>query len=182
MDIHERRFNRDIKVLRSPERIELLEVKRVVDLCLEGLNLKKVLDVGTGSGLFAEAFAGRGLKVTGVDVNPEMIAVAQGYVPEGRFQTAPAEAIPFPDQAFDLVFLGLVLHETDDASLALQEAHRLARMRVAVLEWLYQQEEPGPALEHRLEEGQVGRLAQNAGFETMGQTPLKHLVLYLLHP
>lgn len=180
--MQERRFNRDVNVLRSPERIARLEVGRVVDLCLEGLEVNNVLDVGTGSGLFAEAFVMRGLEVTGTDVNPEMITVAQGYVPAGRFQTAPAEAMPFPDQAFDLVFLGLVLHETDDASFALQEAHRLARMRVAVLEWLYKIEEHGPPLAHRLKEEQIRRLAQNAGFETMEQNPLKYLVLYLLQP
>lgn len=180
--MHDRRFNRKVEVLRSPGRIAHLEVEKVVDLCLAGLALKNMLDVGTGSGLFAEAFTNRGLKIVGVDVNPEMIVVAQRYVPEGRFQTAPAEAIPFPNQAFDLVFLGLVLHETDDASLALKEAHRLARMRVAVLEWPYQPGELGPPLEYRLGEEQVGRMAQEAGFETMEQTHLKHLILYLMHP
>lgn len=49
--MHERRFNREIGRLRYPDRIALLEVKRVVDLALEGLKqIQSVLDVGTGSG------------------------------------------------------------------------------------------------------------------------------------
>ena len=73
------------------------------------------LDIGTGTGVFAEAFAARGLQVAGVDASADMIALARGFVPQGRFEVAPAEALPFADQTFDLVFLGLVLHEADDA-------------------------------------------------------------------
>ena len=39
-----------------------LEVERVVDLCLEMSPMADLLDIGTGSGLFAEAFAAPGCK------------------------------------------------------------------------------------------------------------------------
>jgi len=34
--------------------------------------------------------------------------------------------MPFPDGAFDLVFMGLLLHEADDNLAALREAQRVA--------------------------------------------------------
>ena len=74
--MHEKRFEGDISRLRSPERMERLEVERVVGLCLEKGLAKNMLDVGVGTALFAEGFAQHGLKVAGVDANPEMLPAA----------------------------------------------------------------------------------------------------------
>ena len=82
--------------LRSPDKLARLEVGRVVDLSLEGIAAGDMLDVGTGSAVFAEAFAARGLRVTGVDGNCEMLTLARGFVPAGDFRLARAEALPFP--------------------------------------------------------------------------------------
>jgi ribosomal protein L11 methylase PrmA len=69
-------------------RVEFLEVERVIDLCLEAFAARSVLDVGTGTGLFAEGFAARGLKVAGIDANPAMVEAARRYVSQssGRHQ------------------------------------------------------------------------------------------------
>lgn len=173
------RFN-NIERLRSPERVARLEVDRVAALALEEAEIQTVLDIGTGTGLFAEAFSQRGKQVTGVDVNPEMLAVANHYVPDGIFQPAPAEALPFPDASFDLAFMGLVLHETDDLLKALQEAYRVTRLRLAVLEWPYAEQEFGPGLEERLQPNQVMQLAEQAGFMIRDTYRLEQLVLYRL--
>ena len=95
--MHERRYNAAIERLRNPERVALLEIERVVGLSLEGLTPANVLDVGTGSGLFAEAFAKRGLAVTGIDTNPDMLAAAKVFVPSGGFVQATFEELPFDD-------------------------------------------------------------------------------------
>jgi ubiquinone/menaquinone biosynthesis C-methylase UbiE len=123
--------------LRTPERVERLEFERVVGLCLEKGQFENVLDVGTGSGLFAEAFAECGLQVSGVDVNPEMLVSTRRFVSEGDFREGTAEALPFSDDSFDLVFLGVVLHESDDVLKTLQETLRVARKQVCILEWPY---------------------------------------------
>jgi len=140
----EKLFSGNIDRLRAPDRVARLEVERVTSLCLEDLHVKNALDIGVGSGLFAEAFSQAGLEVAGVDINPEMIAVAKQFVPQGDFRQSPAEALPHPDHSFDLVFMGLLLHESDAPLKVLQEAHRVARLRVCVLEWPYQEEEYGP--------------------------------------
>jgi ubiquinone/menaquinone biosynthesis C-methylase UbiE len=179
--MHEKRFNREIERLRDPERIARMEVERVVRLALEGLKEPlTVLDVGTGSGLFAEQFAARGLQVTGLDANPEMLPAAQQFVPAGSFHEGTAEKLPFPDASFDLVFMGLLLHETDDTLAALSEAQRVAVQRLAVLEWPDEDQPIGPPREHRLAFEKISTLAKQAGFAKLETLWLENLVLYRL--
>jgi ubiquinone/menaquinone biosynthesis C-methylase UbiE len=177
---HERRFDGKIERLRSPERTTRLETQRTVALSLEGLTAHSMLDVGTGSGLFAEAFQEQGLVVSGVDVNAQMVQVASQLVPKGNFKVAPAESLPFKPGSFDLVFMGLVFHETDDALQALREARRVARQRVVILEWPYQDEQFGPPLAHRLKPEEVAAISYKAGFEKIDTYHLEHVVLYRL--
>ena len=177
--MHERRFNREIERLRDPERIARLEVERVTNLALEDLKgVQTVLDVGTGSGLFTEQFAAKGLQVTGLDANPEMLPVARQYVPLGTFHEGIAEKLPFPDGSFDLVFMGLLLHETDDNLATLREAYRVAVMRLAILEWPDEEQPFGPPREHRLSYQKIASLAKRAGFKEVKQIRLENLSLY----
>jgi len=178
---HERRFNREIERLRDPDRITRLEVDRVTQLALENLNdVGDVLDVGTGSGVFAEQFAAKGLQVTGLDVNPQMLPAAQQHVPSGIFQEGAAEKLPFSDVSFDLVFMGLLLHETDDLQAALSEAYRVARQRLAILEWPDEDQSFGPPRHHRLAYEKIASVAKQAGFKGVEQIRLENLVLYRL--
>ena len=178
--MNERRFNSQIERLRSPERLARMEVERVVDLCLHTINVSSVLDVGTGSAVFAEAFSKRGLSISGIDINPEMVTIAGKFAPGARFSVAPVEAIPFKDRSFDLVFLGHVLHEADDLKRALSEAKRCARLRVAVLEWPYKEEEIGPPIGHRLKTELVISYADMVGFSRIETLQLSHMALFLL--
>jgi len=178
--MHEKRFEGNIERLRAPERVERLEVSRVLELCLEAGEAGSVLDVGTGTGLFAEAFAGRGLRVSGVDVNPEMVAAARRFVPDGDFREGTLEALPFPDGSFDLVFLGLVLHESDAALKALKQVRRVARRRACILEWPYREQPFGPPLAHRLDPKDLAGFFPKAGFRTWQAVELTNTVLYRL--
>ena len=164
--------------MRSPERIALLEVDRVVGLVVAGLRQPRVLDVGTGTGVFAEAFAARGLVVAGIDPNPSLLKAAKRFVPGGDFKEGTAEAIPFGNKAFDLAFLGHVLHEADDPVAALKEARRVSTKRVSVLEWPYVDEEQGPPLGHRLSADAVASIAEQAGFGQVEHLKLAHMDLY----
>ena len=178
--MHERRFQGAIERLRSADRVNRLEVERVIDLCLKDGSRVSVLEVGTGTGLFAEAFARRGVKVSGVDVNPQMLIATRGFVPQGDFREGTAEELPYPDRSFDLIFLGLVLHETGDAVRALKEARRTTRKRVCILEWPYREQSFGPPLADRLKPEGLERSIQAAGFLSWKATDLSNTVLYLL--
>jgi len=178
--MHEKRFDGSVERLRAPERVARLEVERVVSLCLEAAEFKTVLDVGVGSGLFAEAFCRRGLEVSGIDVNPQMITAARQFVPKGNFRESIAEELPYPDASFDLVFFGLVLHESDEPLKVLQEARRVSRRQVCILEWPYQEGEFGPPLAHRLNPTEIANLARQAGYANLESIPLTQLAFYRL--
>ena len=192
--MHERRYRAEADRLRSPERLTLLEVPRVVQLCTEGIDAVSVLDVGTGTGIFAEAFAvapagtspaGRAgvvRRVTGIDPNADLMARARALAPGVDFLEGTAERLPFADKSFDLVFLGHVLHETDDRAAALSEARRVAKLRVAVLEWPWKDEERGPPLAHRLEPSTILGLGREAGFTSVDRVTLSHMELFRLSP
>lgn len=177
--MHEKRFNREIERLRDPERLARLEVNRCIDLALAELkNIHTVLDIGAGSGVFAEAFAARGLLVSGVDANADMLPVAAGYVPTGSFKEGTAENLPFEDKSFDLLFMGLVLHETDNTPAAFSQAYRVCKKRLAILEWPFEAQPFGPPMEHRIKPETVSDLAQKAGFNNISPIRLQNLIFY----
>ena len=176
--MHERRFNGEVERLRAPQRVALLESDKVVNLCLEGIRVHNMLDVGTGSGIFAEAFARKDIIVSGIDPNPEMIKAAKTFVPAGNFQQGIIEEMPFKDKSFDLVFLGHVLHESDNLTKALSESKRCAKHRVVVLEWPYKQEEIGPPLGHRLKTKEVLRAGEGVGFSSQEAIQLNPMVMF----
>ncbi len=176
---HERRFHGDAGRLRSAARLALLERERVVELSLDGGAIGTVLDVGTGTGVFAEAFVAAGLKTTGIDPAVELLDMARAHAPQAVFMEAAAEQLPFADGSFDLVFLGHVLHETDDPESALREARRVAVRRLAILEWPYREEENGPPLAHRLPPARIFALAASAGLASLRRVELSHMDLYL---
>ncbi len=182
MSAHERRYQAGASRLRAPERLALLEAPRVVRLACEGLAVATVLDIGTGTGVFAEAFADAGFAVTGIDPNPELLELARGFVPSATFTTGAAEQLPFAQGSFDLVFLGHVLHETDDPGKALAEARRVAAKRVAILEWPHEVGEAGPPVEHRIESSRVLDLARAAGFSSAQHVRLTFMDFYVLTP
>jgi ubiquinone/menaquinone biosynthesis C-methylase UbiE len=176
--MHERRYTGEIERLRAPHRVTLLEVDHVVDLCLEGIQAVDVLDVGTGSGIFAEAFSKRGVYVTGIDPNPEMLKAAKGFAPTGTFLHGTVENIPLIEKTFDIVFLGHVLHESDNMIKALSESKRVAKKKVCILEWPYKEEESGPPLEHRLKTEDIVTTAAKVGFTQTTTIQLHHMVLF----
>ena len=174
------KFDQKVLNLRSNDRVEELEVKRVVDLCLKQCLANRLLDVGTGSGLFGEEFVNRGIWTIGIDPNADMIAAARYYVAGVDFLVAQAEKLPFKENTFDAVFMGMALHETSEPGKALWEARRVSQNQVAVLEWPYPQPtDPAPAA-RRFKPEELQAMALKAGYRKISFLPLTHKVLYLL--
>jgi ubiquinone/menaquinone biosynthesis C-methylase UbiE len=101
--------------------------RRLIRWLLSGVpQAQSLLEVGVGTGHFARWLASEGYRVTGVDLSAPMIAEAarRGSVLLAR---ADAEALPFPDNAFDGVLLITALEFLPHPERALQEAARVAR-------------------------------------------------------
>jgi SAM-dependent methyltransferase len=75
-----------------------------------GLPDQRILDLGTGTGVLARAFARRGAIVTGIDISAEQIGAADALAKaEGlgiEFSVCAAEEADFPNATFDIVSAG----------------------------------------------------------------------------
>jgi ubiquinone/menaquinone biosynthesis C-methylase UbiE len=93
-----------------------------LDLALEEVPPpRRVLDLGTGTGVVALALAERHpeAEVVGIDLSPGMIEEARGKVPPElgsrvTFQVGDASALACPDGAFDLVVLSNMIPFADE--------------------------------------------------------------------
>jgi cyclopropane fatty-acyl-phospholipid synthase-like methyltransferase len=69
-----------------------------------------ILDLGTGTGVLARAFAQQGAQVIGIDIAEAQIVTAQQLAAQEhldiRFMTCAAEDAEFPPQSFDIVSCG----------------------------------------------------------------------------
>jgi ubiquinone/menaquinone biosynthesis C-methylase UbiE len=93
-------------------------------LGLQLAGTERVLDLGCGDGADADWFARRARSTIGVDLT-EHARWASLARPGLQFQRADAQALPFPDAAFDLVFMKDVLHHAQDPSRVLDETGRV---------------------------------------------------------
>ena len=91
------------------------------------LDRKAILDIGCGAGHLSRALSGDGASVTGIDPGEAALAKARRAVPAARFEAASAEALPFPEAAFDGAVMLNSLHHVPDPAAALAEAARVLR-------------------------------------------------------
>ena len=108
-----------------------LSLARLVELTQPGSDWV-VLDVSTGAGHTALAFASRVKTVIACDVTPEMIQVARELTDERgvnnvEFRPADAQELPFPDDMFDLVTNRIALHHYANARKAISEMARVCK-------------------------------------------------------
>ena len=92
---------------------------------------RRVLEVGVGLGTDFVQFVRAGADAVGVDLTEAAVdAVRRRLAQEGleaEVLVADAEALPFPDESFDLVYSYGVLHHTPDTERAVAEVRRVLR-------------------------------------------------------
>jgi SAM-dependent methyltransferase len=167
----------------------------------------RVLDVACGTGVVTRAAAehvGAEGTVTGLDINPAMLAVAQSRSADVQFVRGSALALPFDDAAFDVVLCQLGLQFFPNRAAALGEMRRVlvdgGRLGVSVYGPI--EHNPGTlalaqALDHHLGTGAsqtkraehvlaypalVVKLAGDAGFGQITMTTETKLVRFASAP
>jgi ubiquinone/menaquinone biosynthesis C-methylase UbiE len=96
---------------------------------------QRVLDVGCGTGALTLAAAeavGPGGEVSGIDPNPEMLAVARRKTSTIDWRDGRAEALPFRDASFDAVLSQFAMMFFDDPAAGLREMRRVLRPRGSI--------------------------------------------------
>jgi ubiquinone/menaquinone biosynthesis C-methylase UbiE len=92
----------------------------------------RVLDVATGGGHTALAFAGIARRVVAYDLTEPMLAAARAHV-RGRgaaiveFVAGDAGDLPFRDESFDVVTCRTAAHHFADVAAAVRQIHRVLR-------------------------------------------------------
>lgn len=116
----------------------------------------RVLDVGTGTGLVAEALGGNdGLHVVGVDRSALMLAHRRGVRPPGV--QADASLLPFPGGCFDVWVAAFLLNHLPPEP-ALREAARVVRPGGGVLASTW------PADRHDAVKAAIDEVARRSGW------------------
>jgi SAM-dependent methyltransferase len=90
---------------------------------------RRVLDVGCGPGALTAALAAQigPSAVSAVDPSPSFVSAARSRLPDVDIRQAHAEALPFPDDTFDLALAQLVVHFMADPVAGLAEMARVTR-------------------------------------------------------
>src|ERR671935_2225234 len=86
---------------------------------------RATLEVGCGEGRVSRDLVARGHRVTGLDASPTLLRAAAEADPASRYVEGAAEALPFPDAAFDLVVAYNSLMDVADMPAAVREAARV---------------------------------------------------------
>ncbi len=90
-------------------------------------NLGRVLVDGCGVGMYVKALQPYAQQVFGIDIEGEHLALAVANTPVAHLQLAAAEALPYPDNFFDLVLSHEVLEHVADDRRAVAEMVRVLR-------------------------------------------------------
>jgi SAM-dependent methyltransferase len=109
---------------------------------------ERVLDIATGPGYIAEAFAGKARDVVGVDLTDAMLAIGRQRTKERginnvSFRAADSQNLPFENGTFDVVVCRLALHHLLKPLEVLHEMARVCRAGgTVVVEDIYASEHP----------------------------------------
>ena len=91
----------------------------------------RALDLACGTGGISRLLAARypSGNIDAVDINPEMLRRARARTPATNvaYHTAGMQALPFPDQSYDIVTGGYALRNAPSLSQALREIYRVLK-------------------------------------------------------
>ncbi len=135
------------------------------------------IDIGCGGGFFtvpAARIVGKRGKVYGIDINPHYIKelgelASKENLGNVRLTVGRAEEVILCKSCADIVFLGVVLHDFEDAARVLQNANTMLKPagRLVNLDWKKEPMDLGPRLQKRFSVHDAARLIKTAGFKVV---------------
>jgi SAM-dependent methyltransferase len=87
----------------------------------------RVLDLGCGPGADTKVLREHTEHVIALDLSPSMIGKASGDTPDASFLAADGQALPFPNNTFDAVWMRLVLIHTPEPAATMREIARVLK-------------------------------------------------------
>lgn len=116
---------------------------------IAALKPASLCDVGCGAGTLLAFAQSLGIAATGIEPDAAKVAEANGRGLDIR--VGAAEALPFPDGAYDLVTFENSLHHVTEIGRALAEAMRVARRAVVIVDPWFDLSIPSQAVGDRFE-------------------------------
>lgn len=105
-----------------------LQKKAVESLLPDPNEFPGVLEVGCGTGHWTSFLSQRGFKVTGIDISPEMIRIAESKkIPNADFKLVDILDFSIDEQQFDIAVAFTSIEFTQSPSDALQQMARTVR-------------------------------------------------------
>jgi 2-polyprenyl-6-hydroxyphenyl methylase/3-demethylubiquinone-9 3-methyltransferase len=97
----------------------------------QNLNQVRLLDIGCGGGVLTEEFARAGCRVTGIDISPRSIAIAQAHAQKDGlsidYRVAEATELPFDDGSFEAVSCCDTLEHISNWERVIAETERVLK-------------------------------------------------------
>lgn len=94
---------------------------------IRGIDGKKVLDVGCGTGRLVKKLLERNAIVTGIDVSEEMLKIARKKFKTSEFIEEDAEKLSFKDDSFDIVTASFLIVHLKNLRKFFDEAYRVLK-------------------------------------------------------
>lgn len=109
-------------------RIQHILADELIAMCPE-IDAQRVLDLGCGTGYCLPKLSVRypNASLVGADLSQGMLDHAANHFPQFTFALADAEALPFEQAQFDLVFSNLAVQWCDDIANVLVQVYRVLK-------------------------------------------------------